>query len=277
MGDSVFLATNDNCQTLYGGQTEQTSFDVTFYIPYTSIDGLFLTPYMIWFTDDFGNTWANLGGFEFNQYGIIRKNIGINWLYNLWTVGEMGSAYYCMVPFEAFYQSQTPDTLDLYEGDVDEYSQTIWAVGEKGEIIYSTNLGISYQKYPSPVLVNLNDVEFSGKNTGWAVGENGTLLRYDGDWYTTKNYNNNLNDFEIYPNPFINEFYIRINSNENKEINVYIFDLTGKLISKTDKIKVSTGNSKINFSDELSNLKPGIYFIEIIMNNKIIRQKIVKK
>ena len=281
VGDSISLATNDNCQTIYGGQNEQISFDITFYTPYTGFEGLFLSQYMIWFTDDFGITWADLGGFEYNQYGIVRKNVSINWGYNLWTVGEMGSAYFCIEPFQAFYQSQTPDTLDLYEGDVDEYEEIIWAVGEKGEIVYSTDLGISYQKYPSPVLANLYDIEFSGANTGWAVGENGTLLRYDGEWNITKNDSKQLTNknIEVFPNPFHNSMNINLWLSNNDNIAITFFNLNGKTVFRKENIALKSGNNNLNLNEfiNINTLIPGFYYIEVIIDNKIFRQKIIKQ
>jgi len=150
VGDTVAIATPDGGQTWYGGSSQIMFYDVTFWDPYDMFRGCFLTPFEMQCTEDFGNTWEWVGIFEYLQYGIIRKDIDeFVWETNCWTVGQYGTAYYNYYPGSSypFFPSQTPDTLDLYEGDVEEYDSIIWAVGELGEIIYSADLGYTYNKY----------------------------------------------------------------------------------------------------------------------------------
>jgi photosystem II stability/assembly factor-like uncharacterized protein len=54
----------------------------------------------------------------------------------------------------------------------------VWAVGEGGTIIQSTNSGINFIVKSSGTIVNLNNIFLlnDGK-TGWIVGDNGTLLK----------------------------------------------------------------------------------------------------
>lgn len=73
----------------------------------------------------------------------------------------------------------------------------------------------------------------------------------------------------IYPNPIENE--ININIENKNQVNVKIYNLDGKLLLSKP---IETKNAKIS----TSNLKKGIYIIEISENNKIIKtEKMIKK
>ncbi|MCS6874103.1 MAG: YCF48-related protein [Pyrinomonadaceae bacterium] len=52
-----------------------------------------------------------------------------------------------------------------------------WAVGNRGQIYFTTNGGRLWQKQESNVLENLNDVLFISKKEGFAVGDGGLILQ----------------------------------------------------------------------------------------------------
>ncbi|MDR1112360.1 MAG: T9SS type A sorting domain-containing protein [Bacteroidales bacterium] len=72
-------------------------------------------------------------------------------------------------------------------------------------------------------------------------------------------------EITIYPNPFEDVLYI---DTENQIDKIEIFSVTGERVFQPLK----TGKNSIN----LPNLKPGIYFIVLNVQDKIFRQKLVK-
>ncbi|MFQ5628082.1 MAG: YCF48-related protein [bacterium] len=56
--------------------------------------------------------------------------------------------------------------------------QNIWVVGWKGEIWHSSDGGQNWNQQESGTTENLEDVFFLDRNTGWAVGGRGTILKY---------------------------------------------------------------------------------------------------
>ncbi|MDD7914000.1 T9SS type A sorting domain-containing protein [Polaribacter ponticola] len=72
----------------------------------------------------------------------------------------------------------------------------------------------------------------------------------------------------IYPNPFKNKLYIKSKSNEL--IKIELFDILGK--------KIFSNNKFNEYSIELSNLNPGVYFIKVYSKNGnlIKTEKIIK-
>jgi len=84
---------------------------------------------------------------------------------------------------------------------------------------------------------------------------------------------NGLNEIGIlvYPNPNEGIFYIELPSMPSELIEIKIFDLQAKLIQKKS-LKIDNKVIQIDMS-EFNN---GIYFIELIIDNEIFRQKIIK-
>jgi hypothetical protein len=88
----------------------------------------------------------------------------------------------------------------------------------------------------------------------------------------------NLNSILIYPNPTNNELFIKINSNNQKDILIQIFDNTGKiLVSKIISITEGISTQQLQ---EISNLSNGNYIIQfrderdgkLLSTQKIIKQ-----
>jgi hypothetical protein len=76
----------------------------------------------------------------------------------------------------------------------------------------------------------------------------------------------NGNMVELYPNPTSSAVYVKTNE-KIKQIDVY--DLSGKIISKCETL---AGNSV-----DLSQLKNGIYFLRISLENSVIARKVIKQ
>ena len=85
------------------------------------------------------------------------------------------------------------------------------------------------------------------------------------------NKNENITYFKLYPNPANEFFYINSNSLKNKDIEINI-----KTIEGTELKKIKFKNPMFNQKIDISDLAKGIYFIEIISNNNIERQTLIK-
>jgi uncharacterized repeat protein (TIGR01451 family) len=80
------------------------------------------------------------------------------------------------------------------------------------------------------------------------------------------------NSFTVYPNPANKDFYAQVNSSAVASAEMYISDITGKiLISKT--ITLQQGTQTI--STDVTQLAPGMYFVNLTQNGKIQTAKLV--
>jgi hypothetical protein len=74
----------------------------------------------------------------------------------------------------------------------------------------------------------------------------------------------------VFPNPMVNEVHFKFSKDETAEIEIILFSIDGKLITKT------SGNSSITINTEL--LPSGMYFYKVIEDGKAIAaNKLIKK
>ncbi len=86
-------------------------------------------------------------------------------------------------------------------------------------------------------------------------------------------YEENVDDVLIYPNPANDNFSVKYFSNENYEININLISETGQSRFQKD-YNVFKGNNIINISTE--SLPKGVYIVEIIGNNGVkVHKKMV--
>lgn len=99
------------------------------------------------------------------------------------------------------------------------------------------------------------------------VSENGDIAFYN-NWLLN-NEDFTKSQFEIYPNPVKEIFYISTNTQKN--LDVFLYDITGKLIFKKSGLK---SQDPIN----IENIKPGIYFVSMIDEDRNTSvERIIKK
>ncbi len=82
----------------------------------------------------------------------------------------------------------------------------------------------------------------------------------------------NVNSFSVYPNPASTRFTAIINSDIAGNANMNITDVTGKILMNT-KVNVQKGRQSV--SSDISQLTPGVYFVNFTQNGKSQIQKLV--
>ncbi len=78
------------------------------------------------------------------------------------------------------------------------------------------------------------------------------------------------NDFYLFPNPTSETITIKANTEGVSKVNYELFDVLGKSILKNEAHDLD------NFTINVSNFKPGIYFLRLQVNNSYIIKKFVK-
>ncbi len=81
---------------------------------------------------------------------------------------------------------------------------------------------------------------------------------------------NSYPDMEIYPNPVVDEFYIKGNFSGDKNVSVEIIDKTGRILYR-QKANIGSRRIKINTSD----ISSGIYFVKVKGNTHLVTKKIM--
>ena len=224
------------------------------------------------YTKDFGVTWqAGVSGittdlnavtfaggqtvFAAGNTGVILKSIdgGMTW-----TAVTTGTA------------------LNLFDIKylTDETKRDIIATGEDGTILISTDLGDTWTSVTSPTTNDLFSVNFGSSTFGISTGSEGTEI-YTTDGGLTWTNGVELNPVNTgkketiklsqnYPNPFNPSTVISYSVNDNSNVNIKIYDMTGREVRTLVNSFHNAGSYSVNFN--ASNLSSGIYFYVLRVN-----------
>jgi len=85
----------------------------------------------------------------------------------------------------------------------------------------------------------------------------------------------NLQVFKLFPNPVNNKLYAEISVLKDEKLNIKLINIDGACLKETYQT-VKPGNSTLNLSNLVLNIKPGNYFISISSANFRLTKKILK-
>jgi photosystem II stability/assembly factor-like uncharacterized protein len=92
--------------------------------------------------------------------------------------GRADTAWVTVLPTRTGWFTQVSGTANTLNGVfVQPDGRRVWAVGNGGRIVRTTDAGEHWSTQVSNTAFNLNAVWFTSDLEGWAVGNNGTLLR----------------------------------------------------------------------------------------------------
>jgi hypothetical protein len=151
-----------------------------------------------------------------------------------------------------------------------------------GNVLWLTRLGEPYEEYTSGINYSnsgslfftgtFNDPTFNiGPSTLTNAGQfdlfiakMGTLMNVD-----------ELPDqssIGVFPNPSEGEFYLNINTNTNKQINIRVYNLSGQLMM-SESNELGVGNNLATI--DLHTFSKGIYLLEVSSDNMLYHKKLI--
>jgi hypothetical protein len=179
-------------------------------------------------------------GYAVCDSGIILKTINTG---DTWTKLKIG----------------TQDKLN----SISHLNDTIVVAGDKGSIYYCINNGELWQKIN---FLNSNNLTTVKCFSGFKIYVIDTIGNVFSNFLTTNVKQIKENDIRIYPNPSSDIIKINIPAvSNNLEVNIY--NLQGELI------KHKANEQIINITD----LKEGMYIVELFYDRQSIKQKLIKK
>ena len=141
----------------------------------------------------------------------------------------------------------------------------------------TTDGGSSWSLEPAPDGSQIFDIEFTDRRNGWAVGNNGAILKYNSKLININSNNSNIPQsvilFQNYPNPFnpstkIN-YELRIKNYEF--VSLKIFDALGREVAVLINQKQNAGRYEIGFDG--SDFPSGIYYYTLTADGNVIDTK----
>lgn len=246
--------------------------DPTFSFQNFTVDGG-----MTWFPGDFPVIYSN----DVCGVRAVFPNIVHNYY---WDVGIHGKTLWISINEEYGYlefaiDGETEDTLDLNAVSLERGVEPLrlWAVGDKGWIINSVDTGKTWQTIPCGIIADLHEVSFPTKNNGWAVGDSGTILKYD---HTSNVYDSSQRELGLdfyalnpYPNPFNPETNIEFYTVHEEKVMIEIYNLLGQKVETVLDNTIEKGKHIITF--KATGLPAGIYFCRLSAGRSSITKKMI--
>jgi len=158
--------------------------------------------------------------------------------------------------------------------DLDFRNDTeVWIpIATGGTFIVSTDAGINWEQITAPDTSLIFDVMFADSMHGFAVGNEGVILKYDPPRVdNTDNVevlsNNKFQLEQNYPNPFNPVTTIRFSIPDIQYTTIKVYDVLGNVVSILVSEVIQAGNHSVDFSIDNFKLSSGIYFYQLKAGN----------
>ncbi|REL38484.1 T9SS C-terminal target domain-containing protein [Rhodohalobacter sp. SW132] len=179
---------------------------------------------------------------------------------------------------------RTPDLETVFAIDRD----TVWAVGGRSSQValtmFSTDGGLTWARVPVPTERSIMDAHFTSAQSGWAVANNGTLLKYtgpEGESETPVSVHPDepselVTDLELdqnYPNPFNPTTQIRFSLPEQSNVRLDIYNMLGQRVAVLVNEGKSSGRHTVRF--DASGLSSGVYFYRLQTDSQTLARQMM--
>jgi parallel beta-helix repeat protein len=243
--DSVGIGITDT-NTLYNFISANTIFS-------NGIMGIDIFPYGV-NPNDAGD--IDLGSNERMNYPVI-QSVFLDWFTGKTTV--TGTMDYTINggPVGIYLQFFKSDGANIFgHGDAIEY------VGDTIIVDGSGNWSFTSTGFAAGDIVTATATDLFGNTSEFA--QNTSLI-------VGINENSQSNNFAIYPNPATDKINVTFNSDGENEIKIVLYSITGQILSVLEEGVLASGNYTVNFDLQQNNIKPGMYFIGFLNDDKLIK------
>ena len=235
---------------------------------------------VVWRTTDGGNNWSSntVGSEPYNsiafpnsntvvisggdyEYGVsicYSSNRGLNW--NTYFTEYFGIGY----------------SLSFRTG-----TEGWISTGFSKMFLKTVNAGLSWTNEDTPDSTAIYSLTFPNQRTGWAVGDNGAILKFSGDPIGIINNEGKLPDTyslsQNYPNPFNPSTVIRYQLSVVSDVMLKVYDVQGREVKTLVKDRLNAGMYEVTFDARLGGssmeLTSGVYFYRLYADGKVIQTR----
>lgn len=144
-------------------------------------------------------------------------------------------------------------------------------LGPQRKFIYSLDMGATWVEISTPESTSIFDIMFPDSLHGYAVGDDGTFLRFTPSTQVNieelENIESGIILSQNYPNPFSTsttiEIEIPVTQNLTTEALIVIYDIIGSKLQSIIPKKISASSYVVNFNGAY--YKNGIYYYQLIV------------
>jgi hypothetical protein len=195
------------------------------------------------------------GDLEYGPSTSSTTNGGNNWSYN--TFGFFGIAF--SVSFRTRAEGWAP-------------------LGFSQQWMYTIDSGRIWRDFDTPDSSRIYDVQFTDIRNGFAVGDNGVILKYNSTIINVPNKNQNIIPtenilYQNYPNPFNPNSKINFQISKLNHVKLVVYDVLGREIITLINEQLEPGIHEVGFDG--TDLSGGLYFYTLIAGDFFETKKMV--
>ncbi|MDZ4712738.1 MAG: YCF48-related protein [bacterium] len=155
-------------------------------------------------------------------------------------------------------------------------SNNVYVCGGNGFLSKSVNGGTNWSQMNSPTNKNLYDMHFINKDTGFACGDSGVVLRItNASTVSINNFSNVVASqyklFQNYPNPFNPKTSINYELGITNYVSLKVYDALGSEVITLVNENKQAGYYQATFDG--SNLPSGMYFYRLSVDGNVVDTK----
>ncbi len=182
------------------------------------------------------------GDFEYGPSKVSTANGGLDWNYHEFGIFGIANSI--------GFRTKTDAWISL--GIIDSF-------------LVSTNAGADWTQTAAPGGANIYKLIFVDERNGWAVGNNGVILKFNPDAVSVAENNLSVPEsfvlYQNYPNPFNPETRINYELRSSGHVDLKIFNILGEELMTLVNGKQSEGSYTVSFSAD--NFQSGIYLYRL--------------
>ncbi len=232
----------------------------------------------VFISDDLGNSWGNIGLNGYDAQSLAYNSnqelfVGCVY-YGLYKTVDQGVTWDTVLPWRDIFSVIIKENDNMFIG----CSRHNFPIGG---VFFSNNNGETWEDYTYNIMNNdIKQLEITDDNYFYARSSDGSSLGpplYRSINPLFVNVNEIIQDYEffIYPNPASTNLNVLMLSRSNeKEIqNILVYDLQGKLIINDSGTLLPNNTLQL----DVSQLKAGMYYVNIIIEEASFSEKVLIK
>jgi len=207
---------------------------------------------------DRDNIFCAGGDFEYGPSRLITTNGGTNWNYTEFGIFGIGNSI-----------------------DFRTYNEGWISLGIIDTFLLTTDHGISWNTVSSPDNSRIYDLQFIDQRNGWAVGNEGVILKYNSSIIGVSEYEAGIPEKFIlhqnYPNPFNPKTIISYQLSVNSFVKLIIYNVLGKEVATlvNEMQSATSGERMYQVEFDGSELPSGVYFYRLSTDKITTTKKMV--
>lgn len=165
-----------------------------------------------------------------------------------------------------------------FEIDFRTYNEGWSASGYK--FLLTTNRGETWSEFDTPDSTVVYDLQFTDARNGYAVGENGTILKLDPSLVGVENFSvipEKIVLYQNYPNPFNPSTKISFRISDGGLVSLFIYDVLGNKVATLLNDYKTVGEYEVEFNPKSNNrdFASGTYFYQLKFGDFVQFKKMI--